>query len=307
MSIRVHLWFHMQVMPDSSIRTWLQAARPKTLWAAFAPVLMGTALAWDEGVFHAPSAWAAMVFAVLIQVGTNLCNDYADFKKGADTPDRQGPVRITQAGLVQPAAVLRATVLVFAVAALVGLYLVARVGWVYLPVVLLAVLFGAIYTAGPFPLGYNGLGDIFVLVFFGPIAVAGTHFVQAQRFSWLAALVGLSPGLISVAVLVVNNLRDEATDAGTGKRTLVVRFGATFGKVEHTVCLAGALLMPVALWAVTRAHPWSLLVLLALPAAVPVTRRIWTASAPSDYAPLLGRTAALLLLLSLLFSAGWVL
>lgn len=293
-------------MTRGRVLIWFHAARPKTLWAAIAPVLMGTAMASGDGAFHAPSALAALVFAVLIQVGTNLCNDYADFKKGADTEERQGPVRVTQAGLVKPATVLKATILVFALAALLGAYLVGRVGWGYLWVVALAVLFGVIYTAGPFPLGYHGLGDVFVLIFFGPVAVAGTHFVQAQVFSWLAVAAGLAPGLISVAVLVVNNLRDEASDRTTGKRTLVVRFGRAFGKLEHTLCLLGALLVPVLMYAVTRAHPWSLLVLLMLPAVVLVIRRTWAASDPEALAPLLGRTAALLLLFSLLFSVGWV-
>lgn len=267
---------------------------------------MGTAMAWSDGGFHAGAAGAALLFAVLIQVGTNLCNDYADFRKGADTDQRQGPLRITQAGWVAPRTVLRATILVFLLAAIVGVYLLSRVGWGYWYVVALSVLFGVIYTAGPFPLGYHGLADLFVLVFFGPVAVAGTYFVQARTFGWPAAVIGLSPGLISVAVLVVNNLRDEATDAATGKRTLVVRFGSTFGKLEHTFCLAGAVFVPVLICAVTRSHRWTLLVLLMLPAQVLLTRRIWTADTPPDYAPLLGRTAAMLLLLAVLFSVGWV-
>jgi 1,4-dihydroxy-2-naphthoate octaprenyltransferase len=294
-------------MGSSQIRVWLQAARPKTLWAAVAPVLMGTAMAWEEGVLHPVSAAAALVFAVLIQVGTNLCNDYADFRKGADTEERQGPVRVTQAGLVSPSAVLRATFLVFGLASLVGLYLVSRVGWGYLYVVAFAVLFGVMYTAGPFALGYQGLGDVFVLIFFGPVAVAGTHFVQAQSFSWLAAAVGLGPGLLSVAVLVVNNLRDAESDARAGKRTLVVRFGRPFGKGEYAACLLGALALPLVLPGVAPARPFSLLVLLLLPLAFTMIRRIRRAAEPREFAPFLACTARFLLLYSLLFSVGWVL
>lgn len=293
--------------PLPSLSPWIQAARPKTLWAAFAPVLMGTALAIGDAGFHAPSAAAALAFAFLIQVGTNFCNDYCDFQKGADTEDRQGPLRVTQAGLIAPRAVLAATILTYALALAVSGYLVWRGGWPLIWIGVASVLSGAWYTAGPVPMGYLGLGDLFVLVFFGPVAVAGTYYVQTLVLHPLPVVAGLAPGLLSVAILAVNNQRDIEQDARAGKRTLAVRFGASFTRAEYLLCLIAALAIPVGLVLATGDHPGALLVLLLVPIALPAARTMLTRTDGTALNPLLGRTAQLLLLYSILFSLGWVL
>ena len=228
---------------------WIQASRPKTLPAALAPVAMGIAIAWRDGVFDALPAIAAFVGAMLIQIATNFANDYFDGVKGTDTEDRLGPQRAVQAGLVTPATMKRAFVLTFALAAAVGAYLVWHAGWPIVVIGLLSILFGILYTGGPKPLGYLGLGDILVLIFFGPVATAGTHYVQALEWSTQAIVAGLAPGLLGVALLTVNNLRDVDGDRIAGKKTLAVRFGARFAKAEFVFCVLGAALVPVVLWA----------------------------------------------------------
>lgn len=292
--------------PTHPVALWIQAARPKTLWAAFAPVLIGTAMAHADGGFHAAAAAAALAFALLIQIGTNFCNDYCDFVKGADTEERQGPVRVTQAGLIPARTVLAATILTYGAALLVSGFLIYRGGWPMVWLGAVCVAAGALYTAGPCPLGYLGLGDVFVLVFFGPVAVAGTYYVQAQHLDWAPVIAGLAPGLLSVAILTVNNLRDREQDAKAGKRTLAVRFGVRFARLEYIGCLAGALAVPVILVACTRAHAWSLVVLALIPIAVPAVRTVLTRTDAASLNPMLGGTARLLLLYSILFAMGWV-
>lgn len=289
------------------IGIWLHAARPKTLWAAFAPVMIGTAMAYSDGAFHAPAALAALLGALLIQVGTNFCNDYADFKKGADTAERQGPLRVTQAGLIAPRTMLAATAGVYALACIAGIYLVFRCGWPLLAVGALSIAAGIGYTAGPFPFGYRGWGDAFVLVFFGPVAVAGTYYVQALRVPLAPVLAGLAPGFLAVAILVVNNLRDVDEDTRTGKRTLAVRFGRSFARREYLLCLLAAALTPAALVALTRSHALSLLAMLVAPVALPAVRRVFGGTTGEVLNPMLAYTARLLLLYSAIFSIGWIL
>ena len=195
-------------MQASRLKIWITASRPKTLWAAFSPVIIGTAMAYGEGKVHWLSAFLAAVGAILIQIGTNFSNDYYDYFRGVDKKERLGPLRVTQAGLVKPETMKRATILIFSLAFISGLYLIYRGGWPVLIIGLLSILFGILYTAGPYPLGYNGLGDIFVLIFFGLVAVGGTYYVQALEINKLVLLAGLSPGLFSTAILTVNNLRD---------------------------------------------------------------------------------------------------
>jgi 1,4-dihydroxy-2-naphthoate octaprenyltransferase len=285
------------------VKVWIQAARPKTLWAAVAPVVMGSAMAAADGAFHGPSAALALLGALLIQVGTNYCNDYGDFRKGADTLARVGPVRATQAGLVSPTAMLWATVLVFALTALVAILLSLRAGWPVLVVGAASILSGVVYTAGPRPLAYVGLGDLFVLFFFGPVAVGGTYFVQARAWSSEAALAGLAAGLLSCAILTVNNLRDVETDRVAGKRTLAVRFGKNFSRGEYVACVVLALLVPVALWLATGRAGGLLGCLAVLPAVPAVLGVLRNDGAALN--PYLGRTGLVLLLFGLLFSAGW--
>ena len=293
---------HARSLPAGSV--WLAAARPKTLGAAVAPVLMGTAMAFGDGVGHALSAALALLGALLIQIGTNFSNDYADFLKGADTHERQGPLRVTQAGLVSPEQVRAATILTFGLSVGIGAYLIWRGGWPVLAIGVASILSGVLYTAGPRPLGYLGLGDLFVLVFFGPVAVGGTYYVQALDIEAYVLAAGLAPGLLSVAILAVNNLRDVDQDRQVGKRTLAVRFGRGFARAEYGLCVVGALLVPVAL--AVLLDRWALLAcLLTAPLAWIAVRRVRTADGGA-LNPMLGATGRLLLVFSVVFAAAWL-
>lgn len=278
--------------------------RPKTLWAGIAPVLMGCALAHEAGAFHFGWAAAALGFSLLMQIGSNFCNDYADFKKGADTEERTGPLRVTQAGWVSPKTMARATLLVYGLGFLLGCVLALRLHPAFLLLVLLAVTCGVLYTAGPRPFGYMGLGDPLVFLFFGPIAVAGTYAVQTTVLHAIAAAQGVAPGLLSVAVLVVNNLRDRETDLKAGKRTLAVRFGVRFVRMEYLLCLLGAAVTPVFIYAITGRHFGALLTLLMLPFALVPLRNVLGAATGPALNPVLGQTAKLLLLYAVLFVVG---
>jgi 1,4-dihydroxy-2-naphthoate octaprenyltransferase len=285
---------------------WASAARARTLPASVAPVLIGVVLAHADGVGHLPAALFALVGAMLIQIGTNYANDYFDFVNGADTAERIGPRRLVQSGLIAPEAMLRATIVVFALAVVAGLYLVGRGGWPIVVVGIASILCGLLYTGGPFPLGYRGLGDLFVLVFFGPVAVAGTYYVQALELDWRPLVAGLGPGLISTAILAVNNLRDRATDAKAGKRTLAVRLGVRFTRIEYTSAVVLACLTPLVFVASGVAGAGMLLPLLTLLALVPVHRTVWRDVDGASLNGALADTGKLLMLYSLLFCIGWV-
>ncbi len=224
---------------------WIQACRPKTLGAALAPVCMGGALA-GAGL-HGPTFLVILLCTISIQIGTNLANDYFDYHKGADQGERLGPVRITQAGLATPQAVRRAFIALFLLALALGALLLWRGGWPIFVIGSLSLLFGVLYTGGPWPLAYLGLAEPFAFAFFGPVAVVGTHYLLPLSWSTTAWLAGIGPGLLSVALLAVNNLRDRKGDALAGKRTTAVRFGPTFARVQITLCLLGAALVPVGL------------------------------------------------------------
>ncbi|MFC1493011.1 1,4-dihydroxy-2-naphthoate polyprenyltransferase [candidate division KSB1 bacterium] len=284
------------------LKLWLLAARPKTLWAAISPVIIGTAFAVDDGGFHALSAFLALFGAVMIQIGTNFANDYHDYKKGADTKERKGPVRVTQAGLIKPETVKKAYLIVFLFALLSGLYLVYRGGIPILTIGLLSILFGILYTAGPFPLGYHGLGEIFVLIFFGPVAVGGTYYVQTLEITRSVLIAGLAPGLISTAILTVNNLRDIETDKKTGKRTLAVRFGIKFARIEYLLTMVSAFLIPPAVFLLTKENLYTVISSAMLLAAVPVIREVFIESDGEKLNMVLARTGKLLLLFSIIFS-----
>ncbi|MBI5494699.1 MAG: 1,4-dihydroxy-2-naphthoate polyprenyltransferase [Deltaproteobacteria bacterium] len=256
------------------VTTWLLATRPRTLTAGVIPVLVGTAVAWREGALHGPSALAALMAALLIQVGTNLVNDCYDFQRGADTAERLGPPRVTQLGLVSPRAVLLAAGGCFAAAFVIGLYLVDRGGWPILVVGIASLLSGYAYTGGPWPLAYHGLGDVFVFVFFGPVAVMGAHWVQAVRLSPLAAWVSVPVGLLAAALLVVNNLRDVSTDARAGKRTLAVRLGERATRVQYAVLVTAAFAWPLLLGVVVGSWSSSLALGALLLCAGPL-RLVW--------------------------------
>ncbi|MCK4632989.1 MAG: 1,4-dihydroxy-2-naphthoate polyprenyltransferase [candidate division Zixibacteria bacterium] len=295
------------VPETGGVSLWVLAARPKTLWAAVAPVMIGTALAYSDRSEFWLAALAALLGAVLIQIGTNFANDYFDYNKGADTSQRLGPVRVTQAGLVSPGTMKRATVIVFTMALLVGVYLVWRGGWPVVVIGLLSILFGVLYTAGPFPLAYNGLGEIFVLIFFGPVAVAGTYYVQALTITPEAIIAGLAPGLFSVAILAVNNLRDIVGDRASGKKTLAVRFGVRFARWEYATAVIVAVLVPLLLVLRQPDHRWALLSLFALPIAVPTVASVLRGTEGRALNDTLAVTGRLLLFFSVLFSIGWLL
>ena len=250
-------------------KAWLLATRPKTLPAAIAPVAVGAAAALGDGVFAALPAAAALFGSLLLQIGVNLANDYFDFGRGIDTPERKGPLRVTQAGLIPPSQVRLGMVAAFAAATLVGVYLVLRGGAPILAVGIASILSALAYSGGPWPLASLGVADLFVFVFFGPVAVCGTYFVQSGRVSPTAAAASLAPGLLITAILVVNNLRDIETDARAGKRTLAVRLGARGSLVEYLLLLGIPFLLPPLFLAAGVRGPLILLPLLALPLAAP--------------------------------------
>jgi 1,4-dihydroxy-2-naphthoate octaprenyltransferase len=290
-----------------ALRPWILAARPKTLWASVAPVAMGTAMAYRAGGFDLAAACCALASAFFIQIGTNYCNDVADFLKGADGASRAGPTRATAAGLVTPRQMTIATALAFALAALAAAYLVWRAGWPLALVGALSIASGVLYTAGPKPLAYLGLGDVFTLVFFGPVAVAGTYYVQTLAWSWTPVVAGLAPGLLSAAILAVNNLRDIEGDARAGKRTLAVRFGPAFARWEYTLCIAGSAVVTFVLVRFLHAPPNAAASALTVFAAVPAFKTIWGPRDATALNNLLAYTALLMLLYAMLFSVGWVL
>ncbi|NIM15061.1 MAG: 1,4-dihydroxy-2-naphthoate polyprenyltransferase [Candidatus Aminicenantes bacterium] len=293
-------------MKPGGLKTWLLASRPKTLPAAVAPVIMGAAMAYGDGVHHFPSAIVALVCALLIQVNTNFVNDYADFKKGTDDPERIGPLRVTQAGLVTPQQMKRAIWLTVIITALLGLYLVYRGGWPIAVIGALSILSGILYTEGPYPLGYLGLGDVFVLIFFGPVAVGGTYYVQALTVNWVVILAGFAPGLLSVAILTVNNMRDIEGDKKTGKKTLAVRFGRGFAMKEYFYSVLAACLIPVVIYLVTDKYKLASLGGLTLFFTPGVLGVIFSKTDGPSLNKALAVTGRLLLIYGVLFSIGWI-
>ncbi len=293
--------------PKSEIRNWALAARPKTLPAALAPVVVGTALAYRDGAFSALPAFAAAVGALLIQIGVNLANDYFDYVKGVDTSDRVGPTRVTQSGLIPPEQVRRGMLITFGLAAAVGLYLVAVGGWPILVIGVASIASAMAYTGGPYPLGSHGLGDLFVFLFFGLAAVAGTYYVQALTLTPVAMVSAVPMGTLATAILVVNNLRDIETDRRAGKRTLAVMIGERATRLEYVFLLAVAYATPPGLWLGRHGPAWILLPWASLPLAVRVTRMITGGTRGPALNVALARTAQLELVFGLLFAAGLVL
>jgi len=289
----------------SPLQAWWLAIRPRTLPAATAPVLVGSAHAYRTGHFAPLPALAALVGALLIQIVSNLANDYFDFKKGADTEERLGPTRVTQAGLISEKGVLGGLVTCIVLALLVGLYLVSVGGWPIVTVGLISLVCAVAYTGGPYPLGYNGLGEIFVFLFFGPVAVAGTVYVQSLRWEPLAALAGVPIGLLCANILVVNNVRDFETDAKAGKRTVAVRFGRAFGESLYLLDL-GLAALGLAAYAVVARSYWALLALPVLLLARPLFRALKELRG-KPLNPILGRTAQLELRFALAMAIGTIL
>ena len=284
-------------------RAWLLATRPATLPAAAVPVLVGAAAAVGEGARFRPVVFlATLVCALLIQIGTNFANDYSDFHRGADHAGRLGPVRVTQSGLIGEADVRRGIVIAFAFAVLIGGMLAWTGGWPILAIGVLSVLSGLAYTGGPYPFGYHGLGDLFVFLFFGVIAVCGTAYLQAGTWSGFTLALSVPVGLLVTNILVVNNLRDLPTDDAAGKRTLAVRMGARATRAQYAAFTALAYLVPVTLALTDPSRRWFLLPLLTLPLAADLVRRVLDGVTGRGLNPLLARTGMLLLLFGLLLA-----
>ena len=286
-------------------RIWLLAARPQTLPAAVVPVVVGSAAAYASGAWRPGAAFAALISALLVQIGTNMANDLFDFERGADTQERTGPLRVTQAGLLTPAQMRRGTLATFAAAFAVGLYLVYLGGWPILAIGLAAILCGVAYTGGPFPLAYHGLGDLFAFVFFGPVAVAGTYYVHTGRLAPAAFWAALPVACLVTAILVVNNYRDLETDKKANKRTLAVRLGPRATRAEYALLLGGAYAVPFYLWLASGAA-WGWLPLLSAPFAVRLWRRL-RSERGAALNPVLKGTGQLLLLHGLLLALGLIL
>jgi 1,4-dihydroxy-2-naphthoate polyprenyltransferase len=290
----------------SPVRIWAMAARPRTLPAAVAPVLVGTALAATEGHLHWLRFAAAMLGALFIQVGTNLSNDYSDARRGADTEDRLGPVRVTAGGLVPPRQVLVATYVAFGLAVLCGVYLIATAGWELLLIGVASILAGVLYTGGPRPYGYEGLGEVFVFLFFGVVAVSGSYFAQTSTLEWEALVLSVPVGLLASAILVVNNVRDLETDRRAGKRTLAVRLGRARTRTLYAVMVALAFPTALVPWIAgsSSLSAWLALVFLAVPLAVPVIEIVRTRVDGPSLNGALARTGMLQLVFCTLLSAG---
>jgi 1,4-dihydroxy-2-naphthoate octaprenyltransferase len=286
------------------VRIWLRAARPRTLPAAVAPVLVGTSLAIHVGHLHPLAFVAALLGAMLIQIGTNLSNDYSDARRGADAEDRLGPVRVTAGGLVPPRQVLVATYTTFGLAVLCGVYLIAVAGWLLLAVGAASILAGVLYTGGPRPYGYEGLGELFVFLFFGVVAVTGSYYVQRRSLPWEAFVLAIPVGLMIAAILVVNNIRDIDSDRRANKRTLAVRLGRERTRSMFVAMLAVAFASGLICWLAGPLSPWLLLTALAVPLAVRVARTVWTHSDGPSLNAALAQTGILALLYCLALSAG---
>lgn len=289
----------------SAIRIWILAARPHTLPIGLAPVLVGAALAIQQDQFRIVAFLAALLGALFIQVGANLSNDYSDARRGADSEDRLGPVRVTAGDLVPPRQVLVATWVSFGLAGLCGIYLIATVGWVILAIGAASIVAGLLYTGGPRPYGYEGLGEVFVFLFFGLVAVTGTHYVLAERFDVVALALAVPVGLMASAVLVVNNVRDIDTDRRAGKHTLAVRLGRERTRRMYAVMLAVTYLLTVAYgFLLSALSPAVALVLLSAPLAVRLARTVLTHVDGPTLNRALAGTGRLELLFCLLLSAG---
>lgn len=287
----------------SPLVAWIMASRPKTMAAAIIPVLVGSALALSDGYFAWLPALAALFGASLIQIGTNFANDYFDAEKGADNEDRLGPTRVVQAGLISAEKVKAATALTFGLAALIGVYLVSVAGWPIVVIGVASILSGIAYTGGPYPLGYNGLGDLFVFIFFGLIAVSATYYVQALEWSTLSLLAAIPVGFLSTAILVVNNYRDIDTDRVVGKNTLAVRFGRRAARAQYAILIFGSYIIPPLHMIISGAGAWVLLPLLTLPLAL-IRVRAMGQKTGRELNPLLAQTAQLLIFFGILYAVG---
>ncbi|MEX2435676.1 MAG: 1,4-dihydroxy-2-naphthoate polyprenyltransferase [Balneolaceae bacterium] len=291
-------------MNSSALSHWLSASRPHTLPAAFVPVIAGAAIAWQDGLFRIDTTAVALFCALAIQVGTNFANDYFDYIKGADTDARIGFQRATSTGVIQAAAMRNAAIITMSVAFLAGLYLVWIGGWIVLAIGVASILFGILYTGGPFPLGYNGLGDLFVFIFFGIVAVTGTYYVNALQWSATALWASFPVGSLCVNILVVNNLRDIDQDRIARKKTLGVLFGERMLIIEYILMILVAFLTPLYFYYFLSYSIWVLLPYLSLPFARILMKQVWLHEDKKSLNLTLERTAQFMVLFGILFAAG---
>lgn len=292
----------------SLLSVWLETTRPKTLFAALAPVVMAASMAAVNGSVHVPVLVATLLIAVLVQIGTNFCNDVFDQLQGADTEKREGPLRGLQSGRVSIRAMSMATALCFLGVAVLSALLVTRGGWPIVGLAVASILSGVFYTAGRYSLAYTGLADVFVLIFFGPVAMCGTYYLQFPDQGWPPPEVwvaGLGPGLIATGLLSVNNLRDVEEDRQSRKMTLAVRFGRNFSRWEYRVCVFTALGIPGMAALMAGRGWWSLSTLVLVLLAVPAVKRVSTGTNGSELNPALGMTGKLLFVYAVVFALTW--
>ncbi len=286
---------------------WVLATRPRTLPAAIAPVVLGSAMAIADKNFVWLPAVAAFSVALLLQIGANLANDYFDYLKGIDTTDRLGPLRVTQSGLIPATQVKAGMIMTLILSMIPGIYLLAVGGLPVFIIGLACICAVLAYSGGPYPLASHGLGDLFVFIFFGLVAVCGTYYVQALQLTPMVLLMGVIAGLLITAILVVNNLRDIQSDRQTGKRTLAVIIGIRGSRIEYVLLLAGAYAIPIILWLSGRMSAWVLLPLISMPTVLSLMRLIWKNPEGPILNQALAKTARLALVYSLLLAIGLIL
>ena len=289
------------------ILSWFHAIRPHSLFASIAPVMVGSAMAYGDGFFHFPSACAALIIAVFVQIGTNLSNDYFDYKSGVDKPGHGRPHSAILSGSLSASEVKIGFVLAFAVAAVAANTLVIRLGTPALVIALASIISGLLYTAGRWSLSRLGMGDIFVLIFFGPVAVAGTYYAQSFEYNGAVILTGFMTGFLSVGILVVNNLRDILTDARAGRKTMAVRFGKAFTRMQYLFCILAAAAVPVKVHDMTGERGWMLVSSLTAFLAIPLVHDVFTSDDPKVLNRALALTSLILLVQSLVYSIAWLL
>ncbi len=288
------------------MKNWLLAVRIKTLPAAISPVILGSALAFHDGYFYLFIFIMTLLAAVLIQIGANFANDVYDFEKGSDREDRLGPIRATQSGLISSKKMKQAMWFVFFLSICIGIYLSVIGGWPIVIIGITSIVAGIAYTGGPYPLGYHGFGDLFVFIFFGLIAVPGTYYLQIGIINELSLYMGVIMGMLSTAILVVNNLRDAETDKLSGKKTLVVCLGKTFAKIQYSILVLLPFLCPIYIWWNFENELSLLLTIFAFPLSFFLIKEVCTL-AGRDLNPVLARTARLLFIFTILFSTGLIL
>lgn len=279
--------------PMSQWNIWWLAARPKTLPASIAPILVGSAVAWFEDGFHALTALMALITALLLQIAANFANDVLDFRRGADTAERVGPLRVTSSGLITERQMIVATAATLALSVVTGLYLVYRGGWPFLLIGIFAIICAVAYTGGPFPLAYLGLGEVFVFLFFGLFAVTGTAYLQTHEITALSLLAAIPAGAMGTGILIVNNLRDIRQDAVAGKRTVAVLIGPDRTRIEYLAMLAATIILPFVLWIGGWLNAWALLTVLSWPLFLSLAKQVYHRTGPALNATLgaTGRTS----------------